>query len=287
MTMNARDDRWEDDEEKRRQLERLAKLCREIEAYEEAKRARGPNANWASYQLCDWGDVIYGTKEQLQALGLGIGRAYPGEVGGPVRSLSVIDPRGLKARIEAWVDSDQYVASIPFPWLPERPGFHREVGEVFPGVLLRETRFSDDFTGSPEALVAAGLISAGQFPGLPGMRKTVVTVYADGTLPTGSPHRKDPRARQPGSREVTRFKGQGQFCVSIRIPESESEERSRAFRTAENDWLLDVRRFERPPRLAPMPAETLANMAAAAQRAARDIQFQGMLTRLLAITTRP
>lgn len=53
------------------------------------------------YHEGDGGDVIVGTKSQIQALGLGIGRAFPGEPGGPSRgrALQLRDPLGRTATV--------------------------------------------------------------------------------------------------------------------------------------------------------------------------------------------
>lgn len=60
----------------------------------------GPaRAACVGYTECDWGDLIEGTKEQLQALELGIGLAFPGEVGGPQIELKVRDSRGYPVRV--------------------------------------------------------------------------------------------------------------------------------------------------------------------------------------------
>lgn len=47
----------------------------------------------------DWDDRLVGTKEQLQAAGIGVGVAFPGEPGAQPRQITVLDARGFKARI--------------------------------------------------------------------------------------------------------------------------------------------------------------------------------------------
>ncbi|MCL4182829.1 MAG: hypothetical protein KJ011_05220 [Burkholderiaceae bacterium] len=48
---------------------------------------------------CAHVEFLEGTKEQLQAVGIGVGVAFPGEPGAQPRQITVRDPRGLKARI--------------------------------------------------------------------------------------------------------------------------------------------------------------------------------------------
>ncbi|MCX7173156.1 MAG: hypothetical protein NT159_04355, partial [Proteobacteria bacterium] len=67
------------------------------------------------YEMLDWGDLIYGTKDELQALGIATDVAFPGEIGGPKRILEVIDPRGFHCKIKRWRGSDTFGASIVFP----------------------------------------------------------------------------------------------------------------------------------------------------------------------------
>lgn len=57
------------------------------------------------YHELPWGDLIYGTKHQLQALGLGVDRYFPGEPGGPVRQMTVVDPRGFRTTIALFRDT--------------------------------------------------------------------------------------------------------------------------------------------------------------------------------------
>jgi len=108
------------------------------------------------YTLLPWGDLIYGTKDELQALGLGQGMAFPGEPGGPRRRLAVTDSRGFPCKI-ARAD-------------------HCGV------VTLERMVWGDLYCGTPSALIKAGLVSATQFPGAPGMGKTVTKFLSDGTV---------------------------------------------------------------------------------------------------------
>src|ERR1035437_8079124 len=85
-----------------------------------------------------WGDYIYGTKNQLQALGIGIGLSFPGEIGGPRRILKALDPRGFLAHIDnaSWHGDGIFCASIPL--FEEYPRPEPMVQPYMPGVTKRE-----------------------------------------------------------------------------------------------------------------------------------------------------
>lgn len=147
------------------------------------------------YAQCPWGDSIFGTKEQLQAIGIAVGMAFPGEPWAPKRHIKTIDPRGFPTKVTPFdFDAGTYHASISFP------GRDRPNGEGWtdyaPGVMKNSHGWwFDEYRGSAEALVVAGLVGTGQFPGAPGMRKVWVTILPDGTLSTGTSNTKDPGAK--------------------------------------------------------------------------------------------
>jgi hypothetical protein len=115
-----------------------------------------------------------------------------------------------------------------------------EVKSFAPSVTLRESTVSDIYVGTMDALVAAGLMKAGQFPGQPGMRKVVVTIFADGTLPTGAPTAYQRRAREPGAMRVQRA-SKTTFSVSVSVPENVTESRMRAYRAAQAEYETGMR----------------------------------------------
>lgn len=190
-----------------------------------------------------WGDCITGTKAQLQDLGLGLGHAFPGEPGGPKRVLSVIDPRGLKARIQLDYDRVRYCARIQFPG---RDCHWHEWQPFAPGVQRACFGRSDHFRGTAPALVAAGLVAADQFPGMPGMRKMRVTIYADGTIPQ-VPATSNV-VKHPGDRTVER-KGVNTYEVSVRVDEDVAKRRIAADLAARYRWEADMRSLPRPAKL--------------------------------------
>lgn len=109
------------------------------------------------YQDLEWGgELIEGTKEQLQAFGIGLGHAFPGEPGAPTRSLEVIDPRGFQTEIlRNHRQAGGFVARITFSGWPLCPTPEWE--PFADGVELRRNVTADEYAGSAEALRVAGL----------------------------------------------------------------------------------------------------------------------------------
>jgi hypothetical protein len=204
------------------------------------------------YNQLPWGDLIYGTKEQLASLGIAVAGAFPGEPGSSRRCLTVTDPRGFKCRIEAcdYREEGVFCASIPLPGrdVPE-PTF-----EYFsPGVLKQENIWTDDYVGTADALAAAGLIRLDQLPGRPGMRKVVVTILPDGSLPQGAANAKCPQATEPGARQIRRASTTS-YRVSVYVEADEKSRRYDAYARSRYDWEEQMRRVPRP---APLHARLL------------------------------
>jgi len=115
-----------------------------------------------------------------------------------------------------------------------------QVKSFAPGVTLRESIRSDIYVGTADALVTAGLMKADQFPGQPGMRIVVVTIFADGTLPTGAPTATHRRAREPGAKRVRRA-SKATFSVSVYVPDNVTESRMTAFGVAVAEYETRMR----------------------------------------------
>lgn len=142
------------------------------------------------YQQLVWGDLIHGTKSQLQSLGIGLDQAFPGEQGRKKKwQITVLDPRGFETRIapSRYEGEGIYCASIRFPGRSFNRWESRLV-EIATGVTLVKYIWRDCYRGSKEALCAAGLVEPWQFPGQPGMRKMRVTILASGQVLGGPPY---------------------------------------------------------------------------------------------------
>lgn len=197
------------------------------------------------YKQYTWGDLIYGTKEQLQGIGIAAGMAFPGEPNGPKRSLRVTDPRGLTAKVEAstWNGEGIFSASISFPGR-DRPEYGH-VTDFASGVRKKEYPWGDSFTGTAESLSAAGIVRFDQLPGQPGMRKTRVTILADGSLPQGSLQANCREAHEPGSIRIS-IKSKARYEVFIHVSDEEEQRRREEHSRADREWEARMMSLPRP-----------------------------------------
>lgn len=203
-----------------------------------------------TYEQMLWGDLICGTKEQIQRIGLAVGMAFPGEPDGPKMRLNTTDHRGFAVKIEvgSHKGAGLYVASIPFPGRAYLPP--KRWTNFAPGVKRSSDRdWYDEYVGTPTALAAAGLVRLDQLPGQPGMRKTTVTIYPDGTLPSG------PKtvSREPGAKQISRA-SKNTYNVSVRIETEEEQRRDTECRRKENEWENRMRSLPRPAPLIALDA---------------------------------
>lgn len=223
----------------------------------------GNSAGHLEYIECTWGDLIYGSKEQLQALGLGLGAAFPGEAGAKPRKLIASDQRGLKTivKLEAWRGPDMFSASIVFPG---RDGYPRRGGPqaYAPGVTRCEAASFDEYVGTSEALAAAGLARIDQFPGEPGMRKVRVRIFPDGTMPTGPRTVNHQESRQAGSKSVERAT-KTTFRVRVVIAAEQADARKQAHCKAYREWERRMAALPRPARLDEGLFNSLSNISSA------------------------
>jgi hypothetical protein len=198
-----------------------------------------------------WGEIIYGTRAHIQRFGIAEGCAFPGEVGGPRRRLNVKDPRGFDTRIEIHRgiegrrDANGFVASISYP---ARDIAAPEWQDVYSGVRCRAVDWFDEFVGTAQALVAAGLLSEGQFPGLAGMRRVRVRIAPDGAVIDGPPTRVDARTKLPGSKCVEKA---GASAWRVRVYVSDEVAKRRREVSDATEWAA-VAAFKRMPRPAPL-----------------------------------
>jgi hypothetical protein len=138
-------------------------------------------------------------------------------------------------------------------WLPFAEGVK---------VCHTASEWCDEYVGTADALVAASLVPVGHFPGLPGMRKTSVTIYADGTTPVFPVHAVNTkRTSEPGARTIVKLAGD-RFKVSVCLSKDESEARGRRMRAASDEWERQIAMLPRPPSLLEFMAPRLALEAA-------------------------
>jgi len=214
-----------------------------------------------SYHQLPWGDLIYGTKEELQSLGIGQGKLFPGEPGAPKRQFTVQDPRGFKVRVERRFYTSRFCASIPFPGR-ERPG---SVWAAYAPGVMKSTSYAyhDEYVGSAGALVAVGLVRMEHLPGRPGMRKVVVSIYPDGTVI--STQNNSERIRNCAGGKVIRRTGKETFSVCVNVSKEESDLRWEISCRADLEYKARMRALPRPAPLID-PKMTLSDHAALARR---------------------
>lgn len=205
------------------------------------------------YEQPLWGDWIVGTKEQLQRIGIGAGLPFPGEPGANKRHITVTDPRGFKARISPhWEGDGRFTVRID---LPGRKSQDEEPWrEIKPGVYAREEVCWNEFKGSPEALLAAGLLMAGKYPGQPGMAKTRVKLAADGRVLS-----RNANVWPELGGTVVERESRGHLLVRVDIADiSEEEEVVRRHAEAEKKkkaWEDRMRSLPRPAPLIPLSGD--------------------------------
>lgn len=226
------------------------------------------------YTQCDWGDCIEGSKDQLQALGIGLGRAYPGELGASRLEMTVRDPRGRAVKISrAYTADGRYSAHIRFPGWPPCPDEQKSV-QAFPGVRrIGEYAWGDIYVGSAEALISAGLVLLHQLPGAPGTKRTSVKILTDGTI--------DSRAgKREWAKRVTRV-GTNRYEVWVHVSKETSAQRDAARDQALVRWRQEIQALPRPPKLEPLSCTRLGEFREACLDATRDQSFQFFLSRLV------
>lgn len=191
------------------------------------------------YNLLPRGELFYGTKEQLQSIGLGAGIPFPGEAGEPRKKIKVTDPRGFTALIDypGYKGDGIFCASISFPGR-ERPK-EDEWKPFYFGVKKSESVWCDKFTGTADALSAAGLVQMSQLPGQPGMRKFAVTIHPDGTVATGN------KTRREGDKSITKS-GKSRYTVMVIVSDDEGERRLCAYQKEHDEWEERMAALPRP-----------------------------------------
>jgi hypothetical protein len=200
------------------------------------------------YREYAWGDVIEGSKEVLLRMGIGVGIGFPGEPGSNKRRLSTTDPRGFPCAITVnygW-------ARFPFCVYIQHPGrgYHNpaeEWKEAFPGVQRKESGHAQYYKGTADALSAVGIVPAGMFPGMPGMRSVRVTILADGTLPTS--HRNSGSIRHEEGGMTIEKCGKYTYEVSVTISSELGEKRWEAAQAHRQAWEDRMMAMPRAPRI--------------------------------------
>lgn len=178
--------------------------------------ARTPRSLAYTYHEYLWGDLISGSKNALQRLGIGVGLAFPGEKGGR-KIIQTTDPRGFPCEISRSITT---LSGFAYDARIQHPG--REYScldsiEIFPGVTLEETTHYDIWRGSRESLVAGGFVLPGQFPGDPGVGKSVVRIRPNSAVGINYPAHRSGVIRKVRADEFLVFTVVSEAESAVRI----------------------------------------------------------------------
>lgn len=181
------------------------------------------------HSKCRGYEVFAGTKEEIQAVGFGLGKLFPGEPGANKRKLSLGKVNGFASAsitrmrtfdrdAGVWVELDRFEVDayyIARKW----PDSRTKKTDFASGVTRHEDLWSDVYTGSRDALIDAGLARPEQFPGTANTGKVRTTFLPDGTRVK----KGGGGASQAGSKTVKQFGGR--FQVEILVEDAVNEKR--------------------------------------------------------------
>jgi hypothetical protein len=195
-----------------------------------------------------WGDSFTGTKAQLNAVGFGVGCAFPGEPGAAKKNCRLPLAHGY-ARISvrvSWWDKPQ--PGTPFDEIIfEVDAYHltydlrhKERPIPFaPGVTVQKCWVGETYVGTAQALLLAGLIEERQLPGMPGCGKCTTTFDTNGSIFTiGSTD-----WCQPGFKIVKKYgKKISVFCIGSDAQQEMGKERDKHRQDAYELACLEAKR---------------------------------------------
>lgn len=224
------------EEQARRRAAQKAAAHEEREALVTRKLEQlGPQLkDWKLRQTFDGcAETWEGTKAQMQAAGLGVGLAFPGEPGAPKR-LTCRCPLSFQFRVSLSHDDGKAAAGIfiAHSWYVGGPLARRErqYTSYAPGVQQEvwtpaEWGRCDVFVGTVASLVGAGLVPSPQyFPGAPGTNRLQAS-YRQGWAPaTNANYPRDAWTA------TIRKKGAGQFVLEVSVSEAERMSREQLHR---------------------------------------------------------
>lgn len=184
----------------------------------------------------EWGELWEGTKTQMQAVGIGIGVKFPGEPGGPKRSVKTTNHRGDEITIAKEVSDEEGIYRAQMSYRKSNSWERSSLlgpEQFAPGVVvIRDTCGYDEYKGSADALVAAGVIDRNKLPGMPGRGTTMTSFNRDGS------------ARAVGSSSgdhcmVARRNGKDRFSVTIYLGDEERERRKPTAEVVDARWVRE------------------------------------------------
>lgn len=137
-----------------------------------------------------------------------------------------------------------------------------------PGITHTAREGADEYFGTAQDLIAAGLVTAEQLPGAPGLPRTIVRIRPDGSTVEGHPNANKRDARTPGAKWIAR-RGR-QFSVTVLVTD---DERVRRRACAEAQRAQAIRLVQVAPRLAYSAPRSLRPSAAFARGPRAELQL--------------
>lgn len=222
-----------------------------------------------AYTHTTWGELIYGTKDQLMSLGIGMGIVFPSDR----RTVSCLDPRGYRTKIglSEYRGEGIYSASI---YLPGRDHPREKWVWFDEGVELQFHTYWDEYKGDAKSFVAAGLVSPEFLPGQPGMGKVQVTIDADGKRRTDTNGWKK---REAGAKTIKKI-SRTLFLVSVAVSQEVRDIRCVAYKQRDDEWEEKMLALPRPKSLTTLSIEEIISFKL--RFAKRDKKFQHMISSL-------
>lgn len=159
------------------------------------------------------------TQELIRVLALVGVKVLDHFVVGGTREPFSFSANGLMQQLQAPATTIPYTA-------PARTTPKKVPVDIVNGVSKRTDAVSfDQYEGTAEALVAAGVVAPGKFPGMAGMPKTVLFLNPAGIPWPGKPNvRKTGEYEAEGARRIHR-KTPGTFVVCVRVSDAEAKAR--------------------------------------------------------------
>jgi hypothetical protein len=226
------------------------------------------------YLISSDGDLIIGTKAELQALGIAADQSFPGEEGAPRKVLWATDPRGLKTRI-AFAGDERYLVEIK---LPERVAMQPRslVSHALPnGLVWEKCRYSDVYRASLDILISSGVLPESCIEHLSTPERGKLWVLPDGQI---FRHKARTFRRPPVGAKGVKKIANSIYEVEIEVGRAEWDAR-------EEPWGALVMeceaKYERMPRPAPLeltPAAYQRYVESVLREAKTDSRFQSWLT---------
>lgn len=210
-----------------------------------------------------WGDSFTGTKAQLNAVGFGVGCAFPGEPGAAKKNCRLPLAHGY-ARVRvgvSWRDKqqpgtpfDEIIFEVDAYHLANDLRHQENPISFAPGVTVKKFCMGDTYVGTAQALLLAGLIEDRQLPGAPGCGKCTTTFDTKG----GIFGRSTTNWCQPGFKIVSKYgKKISVYCIASAAEQELRKERDKQIEKAYVWACLEAKRAKQLHQSSPRPRPAL------------------------------